>query len=1233
LVKKNLKINIKNSQLAEATGLNKSKASLETQQVVQSGDSEPAPSLPGSTDLSAPSASPIVTPNVESAAPRARAGAKPRSEKAVLSKEGGEIARKEETVPPKKIKAKTKSSFVPSEEAVSSDNQLEEEQTVMQQEGVAKKVRLQANTEKDSISIKSGKNSVSGSGERTTGARGSQNIDERDDLTRVRTVTGKKIVDPFGPLENVDPIESIALQTSSKQESKYGIGTTLETSLFEVKGQTLSSDSGKKDTTWSSSDPIEEALSMEKAKQWRGAKAASSPGASDMTSQINKVHEPYIAAHNAYRSADEHTNDAADISLDFSDNKQTMTTVEIAEVTHIPAHDTEQDRNSIKLGPTGRHVNDLVQKKAAPLSRSQNSFSESGRGMNTSTTGRTDQRQSSEGTRRTNEPTTTIDQETNTVSYQSAEYTARTMRNREQASDAPPRSGMRDFRDSEYSSTREPRDATREPRDATRRREARPDRNEPSAPSAQGPRSETLVYRRNEAGVLTLRPANAPIERSSTPRISSSSDSRGGSTSERRSPSITGVGARRPGIAAPAQIFTPEELAQQEERKKALAKKKSRDETGVTPGSPEKGEVRGRAVKGKEAVKLDKPGRDSRGKVSLDDEGTFRKRHKKMPKKQEEDTTIRPTSLKIRLPITVKELAAEMKLKASQLVTTLFIQGIPLTINDLIADITMLQLLGMEFGCEIAVDTREEDRLRVTKQSIRDEILNADNTTLVLRPPTVAFMGHVDHGKTSLIDRIRNSNRVATEAGAITQNIGAFRCSTAVGDITILDTPGHQAFSAMRARGADVTDVVVLVVSGEEGLKQQSLEAINQARESNVMILVAINKCDRPNFDPELVYRQLAENELLPEVWGGQIITVNCSAITGEGIDSLLEMIALQAEVMELKADPAMRARGTVIEAEMHKGMGATAHILVQNGTLRIGDPVVCGGVAGKIKTMTDEFHRSMKEAGPGTPVSITGLSGLPEAGNEFVVVASEKEARQIAEARQNEERTKQLHQQRPAMSLDLIMQSAAQAQQKVFRLIIRAEVQGLLEALKTALKDIQSKKIRLEIIASGVGEVSESDVIMASTSKAVILGFHTKVETHAEMLLKEQQVTLRMHDVIYHAIDNVREMMVDALDKIAEERELGKVEIRAIFRSSQHGTIAGCFVSEGTISRGSHVRVQRGKDIVWKGAIQSLKRVKEDVKEVQKGFECGVVLNGFGDVKEGDILQVFDIIYIKQEL
>lgn len=626
--------------------------------------------------------------------------------------------------------------------------------------------------------------------------------------------------------------------------------------------------------------------------------------------------------------------------------------------------------------------------------------------------------------------------------------------------------------------------------------------------------------------------------------------------------------------------------------------------------------------------------RDRQGLRDLENEAWRKRRAFKPAKKRyEEQVIIRPKEISVRLPIMIKDLAHDMKLKSSQLIAKLFMKGIILTLNDFLDDETVVQLLGHDFDCEIKIDTTEQQRIQITDRTIRQEIDSTDRGQLVLRPPVVTFMGHVDHGKTSLIDSIRKSNRAASEAGAITQHIGAFKVQTKAGDVTILDTPGHEAFTEMRSRGATVTDIVILVIAGDEGIRAQTDEAIRQAQEAKVPILVALNKCDKPTFDAQKVYRELADRQLLPESWGGTTITVNCSALSGQGINELLEMIALQAEILELRANPASRARGTVLESEMHKGLGAVATILVQNGSLHKNDAIVFGHFSGRIKTMQDDYGHSIEEAGPSTPVKITGLSELAEAGEEFVVVKNEKEARSLAEERVAGHKRSQL-QGAKITSLERMMAKKESGEKKILPVILRADVQGSLEALKNSLLKIHSDKVRLEIVNADVGEISESDIALAAASKSHIIGFHTRIESRAEDLIKQKNVKVVLHDVIYHLIDDVKILMKSLLDKLEKENDVGAALVKTVFKSSQLGAIAGCQITDGIIKRTNFVRQVRDGNIIWKGKIASLKRQKEDVKEVSKGLECGILLDGQrGDIKEGDILQAYEITYLEQEL
>jgi translation initiation factor IF-2 len=626
--------------------------------------------------------------------------------------------------------------------------------------------------------------------------------------------------------------------------------------------------------------------------------------------------------------------------------------------------------------------------------------------------------------------------------------------------------------------------------------------------------------------------------------------------------------------------------------------------------------------------------RDRHGLRDGDDESWRRRRYSKHKDTNKVEAVVRPKEISIKLPITVKDLSAAMKVKVSDLITKLFLQGFVLTINDYLEDETIVQLLGVDFDCEIKIDTSEEERLRITEDSISQEIAKTDPSLLKPRAPVVTFMGHVDHGKTSLIDALRKSNIASGEAGAITQHIGAFRCHSSSGDITVLDTPGHEAFKEMRMRGATVTDIVILVIAGDEGMMPQTEEAIKHAKQANVPIVVAINKCDKPTFNPEQVYRQLAEHELLPEAWGGMTITVNCSALSGQGIPQLLEMILLQAEILELKANPNTRARGTVLESQLHRGLGAVANVLIQNGTLKVGDALVFEDIYGRVKTIHDEFGKPIPFAEPSRPVKITGLSGIPEAGCEFIGVDSEKTARAICESREAGLERHKTFGRKQNKELDTLLQRTKElSEKKVLNLILRADVQGSLEALKNSLMKLPSQKVQINFISENVGQISESDIELAAASNSAIIGFHTSVQSHATADISRKKIIVKCHDIIYQLINDVKQMMAEKLDKIRIETEVAAVNVKAIFKSSQLGLIAGCQVAEGTIKRNHHVKVERNKKVIWEGSISSLKRNKDDVKEVAKGLECGILLDRFSELEVGDVIKGFEITYQAQEL
>lgn len=623
---------------------------------------------------------------------------------------------------------------------------------------------------------------------------------------------------------------------------------------------------------------------------------------------------------------------------------------------------------------------------------------------------------------------------------------------------------------------------------------------------------------------------------------------------------------------------------------------------------------------------------DSRSALSQD-EIWKRKRNRRSKNTVNPADIVRPKEITVKVPISIKELASELKIKGSAVVQKLFLAGFPLTINDIIEDDTTIELIGNECDCKINIDTTLEDKLQITDKSLKEEIAQADPKDLQDRPPVIAVMGHVDHGKTSIIDAFRKSNLTSGEAGAITQHIGAFICHTDHGEFTVLDTPGHEAFTAIRERGASTTDLILLVVAGDEGIKPQTDEAITKAKEANVPMLVAINKMDKPAFNAENIYKQLADRDLLPEAWGGGVITVNCSAQSGEGISSLAEMIALQTEILELGANPNIRARGSVLESEMHKGLGVTATLLVQNGTLNIGDSVVFEHEWGKTKTMHDEHGKTKMSAPPSTPVKVTGLSGAPPAGNEFIVVANEKEAKEIASKRKSVYRQQQLKKAKSKTAQNILQNKVESMNKKTLNIIIKADVGGSLEALKDSLLKLPTDKVLINFVHTGVGQICESDIALSEASGSLVLGFHTKVEPHAEGLIKEKKIKVILNDIIYHMIDDVKEHMQKLLDKIRHEEKRASAKVIAVFKSSRLGNIAGSMVLEGPFKRNYLAKVRRDGEIIFEGSIGSLKRMQDDVKEVKKDMECGILLSGFSDYKTDDIIEGYEITYLEQQL
>jgi translation initiation factor IF-2 len=592
----------------------------------------------------------------------------------------------------------------------------------------------------------------------------------------------------------------------------------------------------------------------------------------------------------------------------------------------------------------------------------------------------------------------------------------------------------------------------------------------------------------------------------------------------------------------------------------------------------------------------------------------FRGNKGKQPRVEKVDNT--PKKVIVRGTMTVGELASLLHKDASEIIKKLLFLGTMATINQEL-DLDTIQLVASEFKIEV------ELKLPVEEDPFELEEEPEDESLLAERPPVVTIMGHVDHGKTTLLDAIRHTRVSEGEAGGITQHIGAYQVEVKGKRITFLDTPGHEAFTTMRARGAKVTDITVLVVAADDGVMPQTVEAINHAKAANVPIIVAVNKIDKPEANPERIKQELTEYGLVPEEWGGDTIFVNVSAKARTNLDELLEMILLVAEVEDLKANPDRLARGTVLEAELDKGRGPVARVLVQSGTLRIGDPLVAGVCFGRVRAMVNDKGRRIKEAGPSTPVEITGVSDVPQAGDRFIVFEDERKARAIAEKRANTLRMSE-RSANARVTLDDLFSQIQQGEMKELNVIIKADVQGSAEALRGALEKIDIEGVRVRIIHSAVGAITESDIILASASNAIIIGFNVRPEPAAKVTAENEKVDIRLHSIIYKAIEEIEAAMKGMLDPEYQEKTIGQAEVREIFRISKVGTIAGCMVISGKIARSAQVRVIRDGIVVHDGNILALKRFKDDVREVAQGFECGISLEKFNDIKEGDIIEAY---------
>ncbi len=578
--------------------------------------------------------------------------------------------------------------------------------------------------------------------------------------------------------------------------------------------------------------------------------------------------------------------------------------------------------------------------------------------------------------------------------------------------------------------------------------------------------------------------------------------------------------------------------------------------------------------------------------------------------------------IKIDEKITLNTLAGKMSLKATDVLMKLLGMGMTGVNINTTLDADTAKILASEFGWEVSdVAVSEEDAIKEARGE--ETAIDAD---LELRPPVVTVMGHVDHGKTSLLDFIRKTTVASGEACGITQHIGAYRVKTSRGEVAFLDTPGHEAFTQMRARGAQVTDIVILVVAADDGVMPQTREAVNHARAAHVPLVVAVNKCDKPEADPSRPRRELMAMELVPEELGGDTMFVDVSAKTGQGIDELLEAISLQAEVLELRASPKKPGHGTVIEAMLDRGKGPVARILVRDGTVAVGDILLAGSAWGKIRAMTDENGRSVAKAGPSTPVEVLGLSDVPNAGDPIDVVKDPKKAQELAESRGARQKRSIM----PAtakVSLEDLAKRVAESGQLELRLIVKADVQGSVEAVSDALQKLSTDKVRVSIVHSAVGAITEGDVNLAAASKAIIIGFNVRPAGKASSLAETEQVEIRSYNIIYNAVDEVKKAMAGLLAPTIVEKFLGRAEVRQVFNITKIGTVAGCLVVDGTIKRAaSKVRLVRDSVQVWEGKISGLRHIKEDKREIEKGFECGISLEGYNDIKPGDAIECYDV-------
>lgn len=666
-----------------------------------------------------------------------------------------------------------------------------------------------------------------------------------------------------------------------------------------------------------------------------------------------------------------------------------------------------------------------------------------------------------------------------------------------------------------------------------------------------------------------------------------------------------------------AAVLPKEDAQKEAARKKAeekqlrLEEKKRKAEEEAKQKAEEEARVKAEAARKKEEA-------EARKKEAEELREVERQVAEEEAKKREEEAK----QITITEAITVKEFADKLNLHVAEIIKQLFMKGTAVTVNQTLG-IELASDLAKEMGYTIKVESEAElsEEIEIKEKAEKKE----DLSHLPVRPPVVTVMGHVDHGKTSLLDMIRKTNVASRESGGITQHIGASSVSTGKGSITFLDTPGHEAFTTLRARGAQLTDIVVLVVAADDGVMPQTEEAINHSKAAGVSMIVAVNKIDKPDANPEKVKQELTKFGLVPEDWGGDTIFCNVSAKTGEGLDQLLEMIQLQAEVLELHADPEVKATATVIESRLDKSRGPVHSIIVNDGTLRRGDPFVLGANFGKVRAMVSEKGELLKEAGPSVPLELLGASALCEAGDQLTVVESDKKARQISQERQNEKRESKFAAQKQHVRLDNVVESITEGETTDIKLVIKADTQGSVEAVSELLAKLQFEEVKLQVVHSGVGGITETDIMLAAASDAIVIGFNIRPTEKAKTLAAQEKVDVRLYNVVYEITDDIKAAMVGMLKPKIVEKIVGRAEVREVFRISKTGNICGCMVLDGLVRRNVACRLLRDNVVIHTGTVSSLRRFKDDAKEVASGYECGIGIDKYNDIKQGDIIELFE--------